>query len=196
MCFILDNQTQDVANSPPTMRVSSSIEEILPGPSPNQFDYATSLPSSSKTSHSALQRSGGSKENVGYLIDNSRVEMNTIKEMLKNLTPEDMSTFYKLVNENYKIQEDDLSFETENELTSLGLMSPSDEIIVPEEPATSISMLDDIIKEQSDQAKVNQIPSAPSEHLPDTGLGVINDELLNTDELLNNVSVEQYFNID
>lgn len=195
MSFILDNQTQDVANSPPTMRVSSSIEEILPGPSQNQFDYATSLPSSSKTSHSALQRSGGSKDNVGYLIDNSRVEMNTIKELLKNLTPEDMSTFYKLVNENYKIQEDDLNFETENELTSLGLMSPPDEIIAPEEP-TPITMLDDIIKEQSGEAKVNQIPAAPSEHLQDTGLGVINDELLNTDELLNNVSVEQYFNID
>ncbi|KAL1497178.1 hypothetical protein ABEB36_008178 [Hypothenemus hampei] len=130
----------------PNMRVSSNIEEIFSNQIEDQnlseFDYSKSMPSSSTNTatSSALQRSGNSgKENMGYLIDNSRVEMNTLKELLKNLSPDDMSSFYKLINDNYKIQDEDLTADSENELRALNQLSPQVPEVNASESGESIS---------------------------------------------------------
>ncbi|CAG9771295.1 unnamed protein product [Ceutorhynchus assimilis] len=228
-----NNPSPQQANTPsPQPRVVTGIEELLPNSSPfnqseqplPQFDH--SIPSSSKTPNSALQRTRGSSENLGYLIDNSRVEMNSIKELFKSLTPEDMSNFYKLVNENYKNQEDELSFEIDNELPSLGQIDPPQESLMPmpEELSDINNMLNADAVATSIQTQhvaapiLTQNVAAPIptqqmslmqdlDNLVQESIKTNNNKMdapsldilsddLLTDDLLSNVSVEQYFNID
>lgn len=216
------------------MRVTSTIDELLPNSSTfdpmagasssslPQFDYKSSSPSSSKASNSALQRSGKSKDNLGYLIDNSRVEMSTIKELIKNLTPDDMATFYKLVNENCKAQEEELNFDVESDLMS--------SLAVPQEVDNNVSQIDlenleKIIENQLANTEASTQPSssnnvtspetinsALADHsssaqksddpgltsIDDGALGLIGlgDELFDADDILTNVSVDQYFNMN
>lgn len=47
------------------------------------------------------------------------MEISTLKELLRNVSPDDMTNFYKLVNDNYKEQEDELALEADNDLMSL-----------------------------------------------------------------------------
>ncbi|XP_019757209.1 heat shock factor protein isoform X2 [Dendroctonus ponderosae] len=225
-------QASEIAKSH-NMRVSSTIDELLPNsntydpmagasnsPLP-QFDYKSSLPSSSKASNSALQRAGGSKDNLGYLIDNSRVEMSTIKELIKNLTPDDMTTFYKLVNENCKAQEEDLNFDVASDLmSSLAVpevdnnISQSDlenlekmiqnQIGNTEALSQPLSSNDTIqadtinsaLADPSSSVQKSDDPGLPS--IDDGALGLIglDDDLFNTDDILTNVSVDQFFNMN
>lgn len=226
----LESQTLSEDNVAQNMTVSSSIEELLPGssafnqassstvdPSLPQIDYSTSQPSSSKQTNSALQRAGGSKENLGYLIDNTQVEITRIKELLKALTPDDMASFYKLVNDNYKMQEDmplDTNQEPENlenELITLAQMSPLNSLMQEQDLATPLETNDNVPVEVNEN--IQDVPLPPEaeediqkiasslEALENRDLGtnqnafsITQDQLLNQDDLLNSVSVDEFFN--
>ncbi|XP_050307261.1 heat shock factor protein-like [Anthonomus grandis grandis] len=219
---VSDNENPQTRQSPlPNMQVSTALEDILPSASQNltnqnpqnlpQFDYSTSIPSTSKTpSNGALQRARG-QESLGYRIDNSRVERNQIKELLMNLTPEDMTNFYKLVNDNYKLQEDDLMHDAEQDLevvkeptdsqpqgAQVDLDSVMDKNDNFDNGQLSEAVWNDIIQVQSEQPDVVTYPNNLNEPNvdPSTSIGLGTDELLNTDDLLTNVSVDQYFSID
>ncbi|XP_066258639.1 heat shock factor protein-like [Euwallacea similis] len=221
------------ADKSPSIHVSPAVEEVfanasqLPGSSDcasPHFDYATSHPSSSKPSSSALQRSAGSKDNFGYIIDNSRMEINTLKELLKNLTPEDMTNFYKLVNDNYRDQEEDLELDVEKELTSLNELASrpqctaevniqsSSRQAIPTTKSSSVDLSatenDRILAPPLDQQMdkfiniENTAPALPFDDIiqlannpmEDADLGLINDELLNATS--DDVSIDQFLNLN
>jgi len=215
----LEGQSRGQERNSPNLSVSSTIEELLPGTSAfnqvtgnsinetlPQIDYTRSQPSSSRKTNSALQRTGASKDNLGYIIDNTQIELNTIKDLLKNLTPEEMTNFYKLVNDNYKNQEDeslDIDPEPEgieNELLTLAQMSPLNNTIQEQDPNVFKANKEyiTISFEANENVEYSSTYKEPSENTPNleidpNTLSIPQEELLNTEDLLNNVSVDQYF---
>ncbi|XP_030754290.1 heat shock factor protein 1-like isoform X2 [Sitophilus oryzae] len=136
----IGEQSQANTSNPQTMSVSSTIEELLSTGSPFSqtseasidqnlpvIDLAAASPSSSNDPNSALQRTN-SKDNLGYYIDNSQVELSSIKELLKGMSQEDMANFYKLLNENYNKPQDnelpgDLTLEPDDDIAEKELMA-------------------------------------------------------------------------
>lgn len=169
--------------------------------------------------------------------------------MLKNMSPDDMANLYKLMNENYKGQDEaatseptlDISDEmTEKDLLALTEMTPStettlqqDDLDIPMELVDELPNLDasglntpqikfDLHSSPLDDAlhasKLNKALNMPSLSSATNDAGTVstsntdpnldatelNTELntpqlevaLNTDDILNDISVDQYFNMD
>ncbi|KAF7267946.1 hypothetical protein GWI33_018889 [Rhynchophorus ferrugineus] len=259
----IGEQPQRSSTPSSSMSVSSAIEELLSNGSPfcqpsegsmeqlPTIDFNVNSPSSSKASKSALQRTNSNKDNLGYFIDNSQVELSTIKEMLKNMSPDDMASLCKLMNENYKGQDEATTSEpnldindemTEKDLLALTEMTPSSEATLQQDdldiPMELVDELPNFDKDPSGlntpQIKLN-LNSSPLDHalqasqlnkalnMPslssgsniastgstcntDTDLDATElssqlntpqlEAALDTDDILNNISVDQYFNMD
>ncbi|XP_060518244.1 heat shock factor protein 1-like [Cylas formicarius] len=126
---------------------NSNLPEVLPykrsseGTSISAMQPSTSLAtlqSTSSSSESALKTTIPTDANIGYHIDNTQVELANIKELLKTLTSDDIADFYKLVNENLKVQESEESLATDYSLEP----EIDDSILMP------LSELSQINKEQ------------------------------------------------
>lgn len=209
---------------PPIHEVYSTSSQAVPASPENQVDHNVQAQSSSQASSSALQRSNSCKDNIGYLIDNSRMEISNLKELLRNLSPDEMTNFYKLVNDNYKEQEDELALEADNDLMSLsgaefdaghveteiGTVNDSQAVTLPPTSGTNNysgkvvnrtvpSFLDNNLD------KFNQLdtPALPFDDIIAFAGNLENNhdlnlgsDLVSSEEALNNVAVDDFFTIN
>lgn len=229
MHFVSDQTTNNKCGSvneqtPPIHEVYSTSSQAVPASPENQVDHNVQAQSSSQPSSSALQRSNSCKDNIGYLIDNSRMEISNLKELLRNLSPDEMTNFYKLVNDNYKEQEDELALEADNDLMSLsgaefdaghveaeiGMVNDSQAVTLPPTSGTNNysgkvvnrtvpSFLDNNLD------KFNQLdtPALPFDDIIAFAGNLENNhdlnlgsDLVSSEEALNNVAVDDFFTIN
>lgn len=93
------------------------------------------------------------------------MEISTLKELLRNLSPDDMTNFYKLVNDNYKEQEDELALEADNDLMSLndeydaGNVEPEMENI-SESQAVTLPVTSQVTNNYSGKVANRTVPSS------------------------------------